>query len=63
MMMADTMDELAQKYVISVEGLSKRFGGKQVLSNISFTVEQGSIFALIGPKWCWQDDDDTLHNG
>lgn len=50
MMMADTMDELAQKYVISVEGLSKRFGGKQVLSNISFTVEQGSIFALIGPN-------------
>ncbi|MBP9518204.1 MAG: ATP-binding cassette domain-containing protein [Fervidobacterium sp.] len=44
------MDELAQKYVISVEGLSKRFGGKQVLSNISFTVEQGSIFALIGPN-------------
>lgn len=50
MMTVGTMDETAQKYVIKVDGLSKRFGGKQVLSNISFSVDEGSIFALIGPN-------------
>lgn len=40
MMTVDIMDETAQKYVIRVDGLSKRFGGKQVLSNISFSVDE-----------------------
>lgn len=36
--------------ILRVEGLSKSFGGLQVLSDISFTVEPGEKLALIGPN-------------
>jgi branched-chain amino acid transport system permease protein len=36
--------------VIEAENLSKRFGGVQALSQISFSVQQGQIFGIIGPN-------------
>jgi polar amino acid transport system ATP-binding protein len=36
--------------IIKVEGLSKSFGSLQVLRNISFTVQQGEVVAIIGPS-------------
>lgn len=36
--------------ILEVKNLSKRFKNKQVLSDISFSVKKGSIFALIGPN-------------
>jgi branched-chain amino acid transport system ATP-binding protein len=36
--------------ILRVEELSKSFGGLKVLSNVSFTVEQGQKLALIGPN-------------
>jgi len=36
--------------VLSVEGLTKRFGGFTAVSNVSFGVEQGEILGLIGPN-------------
>lgn len=36
------------KTAIKVENLSKHFGNKQVLEKISFTVNQGDIYGLIG---------------
>ena len=36
---------------ISIRSLSKRYaGGKQALDDVSFNVEQGSIFGLLGPN-------------
>ena len=35
---------------ICVEGLSHSFGDKKVLNNISFQVEKGEIFGLLGPS-------------
>lgn len=35
---------------ICVEGLSHSFGDKKVLNNISFRVEKGQIFGLLGPS-------------
>lgn len=35
---------------VSVEGLSKNFGKLQVLKNITFAVEPGEIFVLMGPS-------------
>ncbi len=35
---------------VSVEGLSKSFGGMAVLKNVSFSVEPGEIFVLMGPS-------------
>ncbi|WP_448374720.1 ABC transporter ATP-binding protein [Fervidobacterium sp.] len=36
--------------LLSVQKLSKRFGNKQILADVSFDVKKGSIFALIGPN-------------
>ena len=36
--------------VINVQGLSKSFGDLEVLKNISFTVNQGEVVAIIGPS-------------
>lgn len=37
-------------YVITAKNLSIKFGEKQVLKNISFEVEAGEIFGLLGPS-------------
>ena len=36
--------------VFSVSDLSLRFGGVQAVGNVSFSVEQGEVFAIIGPN-------------
>ena len=36
--------------LLSVENLSKRFGGLQAVNEVSFSVTEGSIKALIGPN-------------
>ncbi len=36
--------------MLSVRNLSLAFGGLQVLSNVSFDVNEGEIFAIIGPN-------------
>lgn len=36
--------------VVSVEQLQKRYGALQALKGISFSLEQGEIFALLGPN-------------
>jgi iron(III) transport system ATP-binding protein len=33
-------------------GLSKRYGPVQAVTNVSFTVEQGSLLSLVGPSGC-----------
>jgi branched-chain amino acid transport system ATP-binding protein len=36
--------------VFAVSDLSLRFGGVQAIGNVSFSVEQGEVFAIIGPN-------------
>ncbi|MBK9052350.1 MAG: ABC transporter ATP-binding protein [Chloroflexi bacterium] len=36
--------------ILQVEGVSKRFGGLQALSNITFDLREGEIMGLIGPN-------------
>ena len=36
--------------MLTVSGLSKRFGGFTAVNNVSFTVERGEILGLIGPN-------------
>jgi branched-chain amino acid transport system ATP-binding protein len=35
--------------LLDVQGLSRRFGGLQAVANVSFQVQRGEIFGLIGP--------------
>jgi len=39
-----------QTLLLSVQGLSKRFGGLQAVKDLTFTVGAGEIVALIGPN-------------
>ena len=36
--------------IVSFEEVSLNFGGVQALSNVSFDIEEGSLFAIIGPN-------------
>lgn len=36
--------------LLRIEGINKRFGGLQALSNVGLTIERGSIYGLIGPN-------------
>src|SRR5438874_3036131 len=36
--------------ILSVSGLTKRFGGLVAVDNVSFDVKRGEVFALIGPN-------------
>ena len=38
--------------IISVKNLSKSYGSKQVLDNISFNLKEGQIIGLLGPNGC-----------
>ncbi|HAA64663.1 MAG TPA: ABC transporter ATP-binding protein, partial [Thermoanaerobacter sp.] len=37
-------------YTLEVKNLSKQIDGKQILSNVTFKVEEGEIMALVGPN-------------
>ena len=37
-------------YTLSVDGLSKSFGDKKVLDNVSLSVVKGEVFGLLGPN-------------
>src|SRR6185369_10480536 len=36
--------------ILEVVGLTKRFGGRVALDAVSFTIEEGQILALVGPR-------------
>src|SRR5437016_2807353 len=36
--------------LLDVEALSKRFSGVRAVQDVSFTVDEGAIFAVIGPN-------------
>jgi len=36
--------------LLTVNGLSKQFGARTVLQNVSFSVRQGEVLGLIGPN-------------
>lgn len=38
--------------IISVQNLSKSYGKKEVLNNISFNLKEGQIIGLLGPNGC-----------
>ena len=36
--------------VLNVQGISKRFGGLQALSDVGMRIEPGQVYGLIGPN-------------
>jgi branched-chain amino acid transport system ATP-binding protein len=49
--------------LLQVDKLSKRFGGLQAVSDLSFTVNQGEILGLIGPNGAGKSTVFNLING
>ena len=41
-----------RQFVIELENVTKRYGSVEAVSNISFSVENGAIVALLGPTGC-----------
>lgn len=41
---------MSKQAAIQVHGLCKTFGEKRVIDDLSFTVEKGTIFGLLGHK-------------
>ena len=37
-------------HALKTEGLTKRFGNKTVVDDISFSVEEGEVFGFLGPN-------------
>ena len=49
--LASAIAAVMSEPAIVIRNLSKRYaGGKQALDDVSFDVEQGSIFGLLGPN-------------
>ena len=42
--------------VVEVKSLSRRFGAKTALDNVSITLPRGIVFGLVGAEWSGQDD-------
>lgn len=38
------------KQIVTVEGLTKRYGKKTTVKEVSFTVEEGEVFGILGPN-------------
>ena len=38
------------KHIVTVEGLTKRYGKKTTVNGVSFTVEEGEVFGILGPN-------------
>src|SRR6185295_5379876 len=43
---------VARQPVVEVRGLTKRYGARTVVDDVSFEVNRGEVFALIGPNGC-----------
>ena len=41
---------MAREPVVDVRGMTKRYGARTVVDNVSFEVHRGEVFALIGPN-------------
>ena len=39
---------MVEKYILEVEGISKSFGRKQALEEVSFKAERGAITSIVG---------------
>ena len=42
---------------VALDGVSKRFGATQAVSDLSLTIENGAFVVLLGPTGRRQDDD------
>lgn len=41
-----------EQSVLSLQGINKKYGNKQILNNISFDVQQGEFLSLLGSSGC-----------
>lgn len=54
------MAEDKNKYILSINGMSKSFGRNKVLKHIDLNVKPGTIMGLMGENGCRKIDDDEM---
>ena len=42
--------------IVQVENVSKHFGEFKAVDNVSFNIEKGSVYGLLGAERCWEND-------
>jgi len=47
---SDVASNTAPEIVIDLHGLTKSFGGREVVRNLSMQVKRGTIFGFLGPN-------------
>ena len=40
---------------LHAESLAKSYGNRQIVKDVSMSVNSGQIVGLLGPQWCWQN--------
>lgn len=43
--------------MLDVNNLTKTFGNKKAVNDVSFTIKEGEVFSLIGPNSSWKNND------
>lgn len=49
--------------MIEVRNLTKKYGDHFAVQDISFSLEKGKIYGLLGPKWCWKINYNDIMTG
>lgn len=52
-----------RNHVISFENVVKQFDDEPVLKNVSFEIEEGKFYTLLGPFRMWQNNDFAYYCG
>ena len=48
--MIQTMNQTKSQTILKIDGVNKRFGGLQALTNVGIEITKGQIYGLIGPN-------------
>src|SRR5436190_345134 len=46
----EAADDLKRRHATAAQAITKRFGGIQALSDVTFSIRSGEIYGLIGPN-------------
>ena len=52
---------MTQSTIIRFESVSKQYDDAVILDDVSFEIERGKFYTLLGPSGCGKDNDSSLN--